>query len=105
MNFLVSLGAFLSLVCLYFFEIPTHHCPFCVLQAEHHYVGYPIHLALFGGAIPGMGVGVLRPFQNIESLREIMPSMQRKLTLLSLLSYTLFGAIAIYGVVFSNLKI
>jgi hypothetical protein len=103
-TFLISLIAFISFICLYFYEIPTHHCPFCVLQGEYFYVGYPSSRALGGGGIGGRGAGVLRLFQDIKSLKEFLPSVQRKFTLLSLLAYALFGAIAIYGMVFSNLK-
>jgi len=31
----------------YIYELPTHHCPFCMLQKEYHYVGYFIWISLF----------------------------------------------------------
>lgn len=31
----------------YIYEIPTHKCPFCMLQKEYYYVGYLIYSTLF----------------------------------------------------------
>jgi len=100
---LVSLASILSFISVYFYELPTHHCPFCILQKEYKFVGYPLYLTLFGGTISGMGVGVLMPFRNTKSLSEIVPSVQKKLTLASLILFTLFTAIVTYRTVFSNL--
>lgn len=33
----------------YIYELPTHRCPFCMLQAEYHYVGYLLWGLLFVG--------------------------------------------------------
>lgn len=101
---LVSGLAFLSYICLYFYELPTHHCPFCILQKEYGYVGYPIYLTFLGAAVSGIGVGSLMPFRKIESLKEIIPSIQKRLVFLSLLCIALYSGIMGYQVIFSNLK-
>ncbi|MCD4667924.1 MAG: hypothetical protein K8R44_04970 [Sulfurimonas sp.] len=31
----------------YIYELPTHKCPFCMLQREYYYVGYIIYATLF----------------------------------------------------------
>jgi len=102
--FFVSVIAFVSFICLYFYELPTHHCPFCILQREYSFVGYPIYLAFLGGGISGTGVGVLMPFRKMESLKDILPAIQKRLSCLSLLSYALFMVIVAYQMIFSNLK-
>ncbi|HSB04387.1 MAG TPA: hypothetical protein VLK23_04275 [Thermodesulfobacteriota bacterium] len=102
-TFVVSVIALISFVCLYFYELPTHHCPFCILQKEYSYIGYPIYLTFLGGAVSGMGVGGIMPFRRINSLKEIVPSIQKRLSLLSLLSYALFMAIVVYQIIASNL--
>jgi len=33
----------------YIYELPTHQCPFCMLQHHYHYVGYIIWTSLFLG--------------------------------------------------------
>ncbi|TFH31159.1 MAG: hypothetical protein E4G97_04665, partial [Deltaproteobacteria bacterium] len=37
-TFAVALASMLSFICLYIYELPTHHCPFCILQKEYGYV-------------------------------------------------------------------
>jgi hypothetical protein len=103
LTFLVSLASILSFISVYFYELPTHHCPFCILQKEYGYIGYPIYMALFGGTISGMGVGILTPFRSMKSLSAILPSIQRRLTIASLILFILFTAIVTYGMVFSGL--
>jgi hypothetical protein len=101
--FLLSAVAFLSFICLYIYELPTHHCPFCILQREYNFVGYPIYAAFLGGGISGMGVGVLRVFGGAKSLEEILPGVQRRLCVISLVFYALFMVIVSYQMIFSNL--
>ncbi len=100
----LSMAAIISFISVYIYELPTHHCPFCILQAEYGYIGYPMFATIMGGALFGTGVGVLTPFRKVKSLREILPPMQRKLALLSLIAYACFTAVAAYRMIFSNLR-
>ena len=102
-QFLVGIVSILSFVSLYFYELPTHHCPFCILQREYGYIGYPLYVALLGSAITGMGVGVLMPFRKIDSLQEVIPTLQRRLAMVSVFLILVFTAIVTYRVIFSNL--
>lgn len=89
--FPVSVAALISFISLYFYELPTHRCPFCILQQEYHYVGYLIYVTLLGGGVAAAGVWALMPFRSIPSLRENLPRIQRRLTGIGL---TLYGALA-----------
>jgi hypothetical protein len=100
---IVSILSVISFVCVYFYELPTHHCPFCILQGEYWYVGYPLYAALFGGAVAGAGVGVLQPFRHVQSLRAIIPQAQKRLAWFALGSYATFLTLVIFGIVSSNL--
>jgi hypothetical protein len=99
----VSLAAIISFISVYIYELPTHHCPFCIVMEEYGYIGYLLYLPLFGAAVTGMGIGVLLPFRGVESLREVLPRLIRKLTLMSLTLYLSFTAIVIYKIATSNL--
>jgi hypothetical protein len=103
-TFLIAVAALISFISLYIYELPTHHCPFCILQAEYHYLGYPLYLTLLAGVVAGLGAGVLTRFRNLASLREVVPAIQRRLTLVALAAYALFTLMAIYEMLFSNLK-
>ncbi len=99
----VSLAAIISFISVYIYELPTHHCPFCIVMEEYGYIGYLLYLPLFGAAVTGMGIGVLLPFRGVESLREVLPRLIKKLTLMSLILYLAFTAIVIYKIATSNL--
>ena len=101
-TFLVSILSIFSFISVYYYELPTHHCPFCILQKEYGYMGYPLYLTLLGGTISGTGVGVLMPFRNIRSLSEVLPSIQRKLTLAGLILFFIFTAMITIRMMFSD---
>lgn len=104
-SFLTALVALISFISVYFYELPTHHCPFCILHSEYGYVGYLLYPALFLSAVSGLGVGAVMPFHNINSLTMVIPRIQRRLASVSILSYCAFMLIAGYGIVFSNLSL
>ena len=97
--FLVSCVALVSFLSLYFYELPTHHCPFCILQREYSYVGYLLYAALFLGVVTGLGVGVLSPFRRIPSLSESLPLIRKRLALICLVAYAVFTVISLYRMV------
>ncbi len=102
---IIFIESLISFISLYFYELPTHHCPFCILHKEYWYVGYALYILLLAGAVAGMGVGTLMPFRKIKSLENIIPAMMRKMTLFSVISYALFVAISTYQMVFSSFKL
>lgn len=100
----ISIASVISFISIYFYELPTHHCPFCILQKEYGYIGYLLYLLLLAGGLAGMGVGLLMPFRQIPSLKATLPAIQKHLALTSISFYLLFTAIATYQIIFSNLK-
>jgi hypothetical protein len=101
--FAVSLAAIISFISIYIYELPTHHCPFCIVMDEYGYIGYALYFPLFGAAVTGMGIGVLMPFRGVESLRAVIPRLINTLTLTSLALYAVFTSIVVYKVATSNL--
>jgi len=55
----VSILALILFFGTYIYELPTHHCPFCLLQKEYYYVGYLLYITLFGGTFFGFSAGVM----------------------------------------------
>jgi hypothetical protein len=103
--FVFAIAAIIAVISVYFYELPTHHCPFCLLQAEYHYIGYPLYGALFSAGITGAGVGVIDRFRDVSSLKAVIPRLQKRLCLTSLIGYIIFMAIAVYPMVFSDFKL
>jgi len=49
---LIALIAFFS---TYVYELPTHNCPFCLLQSDYYFIGYFFYGTLFVGTFFGIG--------------------------------------------------
>jgi len=60
---LVSLIVFFG---TYIYELPTHHCPFCLLQRDYNYVGYFLYASLFLGTFNGIVIGMHHFSQEIQ---------------------------------------
>lgn len=57
LNIIFLVASIISLIIFfspYIYELPTHHCPFCILQKEYFYVGYILYLSLFFGTFFGI---------------------------------------------------
>jgi len=101
--FIIALVSVVSFISLYIYELPTHHCPFCIIMEEYHYIGYLLYLLLFGAVVSGIGVGILLPFRQVDSLKFMLTGFIGKLALSSVLLYLAFTALVSYQIVFSNL--
>jgi hypothetical protein len=100
----VFIVALINYISPYFYELPTHHCPFCILHGEYNFIGYPIYLALLIGGVTGLGIGAISPCSSVKSLEQAIPRIRRELTLICLLSWLVLFAISAWGILFSNLR-
>lgn len=50
----------------YIYQLPTHQCPFCMLQKEYYFIGYIIWGALFLGTFFEISSYILKVFTNKE---------------------------------------
>jgi len=88
----------------YIYELPTHHCPFCMLQGDYNYIGYLIYAALLSGTALGMGAGAAGALRGLESIPSGQEGPRQKLTLASLVSFAVFTLIVLWSVISSNLR-
>lgn len=44
----------------YIYQLPTHHCPFCMMQSDYYFIGYFIFLSLFLGLFFSIVNGVMK---------------------------------------------
>jgi hypothetical protein len=100
----VGLAAVVAWLSPYVYELPTHHCPFCLLQREYHYVGYPLYGALLLASVTGAGAGILMPFRRVPSLAERLPSLQRRLAGTAAAGAATLAALVAFLVATSNLR-
>jgi len=71
---LISLLNLVAFFGTYIYELPTHHCPFCLLQYEYDYIGYFLYGVLFVGTFNGLVVGFI-PFTEIEIIQKYKISL------------------------------
>jgi len=96
--FAVGAASLVSFIGVYIYELPTHRCPFCVLQRDYGYVGYALYLTLLGGAVLGLGAGAIAPAASIPSLAAAVPRLQRRLVAASGLLWALLAAIVAWKI-------
>lgn len=100
---IVSIISIVSFVSIYIYELPTHHCPFDILQKGYNYIGYPLYLFLFTGSFLGMLPGLFQSLAKISSLSHVVPLFQRKWLIWSIVNLTVFTVMVSYAVYSSNL--
>lgn len=104
-SFLVSLVSVVSFISLFIYQMPSHHCPFCILEQDYYFIGYPLYGSLLAGGVAGIGVGVLMPFRGIASLVGILPRIQRSLTVMTLWGFGVFTLLASWPILFSSFRL
>lgn len=92
----VSLEAVLSWVAPAYYELPTHHCPFCLLSPEAGYVGYPLYLFLAVAVISGMGSGLVRGLRRLDPSAPVEPGAERRLCRTSMASFAVVVLMAVW---------
>ncbi|MEW6668931.1 MAG: hypothetical protein AB1512_27290 [Thermodesulfobacteriota bacterium] len=98
----LSLISMISFIAVHYYELPTHHCPFCILQGEYHGIGYPLYVSLFLGGVSGVAVGAIQRLKGPASLAEVIPALQSRLAWVSTAAYLAFVFLATYPLVFSG---
>ncbi len=101
----VSLAAIVSFVSLYIYQLPTHHCPFDMLQAGYHYVGYPLYILLFGGTLFGLLPGIAVPLERVASLRSAVRNAQTRWLRWAIVSVVAFAVLASWPMVFGPMTL
>ena len=66
---IISLLSLIAYFGTYIYELPTHHCPFCLLQKDYDYIGYFLYIFLFIGTFQGLLVGLIDFSKRKESAK------------------------------------
>ncbi|MBJ6723352.1 hypothetical protein [Geomesophilobacter sediminis] len=103
-HFAVALAAIISAVSPYVYELPTHHCPFCLLQREYRYVGYLIYPALLAATVTSVGVGALA-VGRAETAAGELPRFRRRLARWTIAAELLFLGIVAACIATSQLTL
>lgn len=99
----VALAAIISVISLYIYEHPHHHCPFCLLKREYTYFGFVLYAPLFAGAALGLPAGFLGALATPPSLQTALPALLRRLIVTSMACFGVFGLLALWSIAASRL--
>jgi hypothetical protein len=99
----VVLASIVSFLSLYVYELPTHHCPFDMLQRQYGFIGYPIYLTLLAAVYFGLLPGLFQPLRRIPSLSGLIAAAEPRWLTWALVSVLAFVAIASWPVLFGSL--
>ena len=99
----VSLAAIVSFLSLYVYELPTHHCPFDMLQGQYSFIGYPIYFFLFAAVFFGLLPGLLQPLRRLPSLADLIADAEVRWLTLGVVSMLAFVCVASWKVIFGSL--
>ncbi|MDD5390459.1 MAG: hypothetical protein PHD37_14025 [Gallionellaceae bacterium] len=102
LHFPLALAAVVAFIAPYIYEQPNHHCPFCLLQAEHGYAGWVLYLPLFLGTAAGIGAG-LAAAARADSLKVSAPRVAAGLTKVAVAALGVFGLAVLFYLRRSNL--
>ena len=92
----LALASLVAWVAPGFYELPTHHCPFCLLSADYGRVGYALYLLLAVGVLAGGGSGVLHALRRLDPWGSIRPGVERRLCRSSLAAFGLFTLVSLW---------
>jgi len=88
--FFVSLAAIVSFISLYIYQMPTHHCPFDMLQANYGFIGYPLYGGLFIGCLYGLLPGLAQLLPKTLSLHIEIEKTERRWLLRAFFAIVIF---------------
>jgi hypothetical protein len=99
----VALAAVVSTISVYVYELPHHHCPFCLLKNEYGHIGYLLYVPLFGAAAFGVATSLAGWARRYPSLADVAPTIARRFTFVSMAGFAVFGTVSLWLVQRSNL--
>ncbi|MGD2116597.1 MAG: hypothetical protein PVG07_16200 [Acidobacteriota bacterium] len=100
----ISVAAVVAWVAPGFYELPTHHCPFCLLSAEYFYVGFLLYLFLAVAVVAGAGSGLVHALRALDPLGSIAPAEERRLCFASMAGFALFALLAVWPMAVMTLR-
>mgnify|MGYP001827151983 FL=1 len=91
---LVTVSAVVTWIAPSYYELPTHHCPLCLLSPDLGYVGFALYLSLASAVIAGLGSGLVRALRSLDRHDSIRAREERRLCAVSLICFAVVAAIA-----------
>jgi len=88
--------AIIAVFSSYIYAMPYHHCPFCILKPEYHYVGFALYFTLIPASFFGLTTVLVEPFKRRNNLAGSVQKYQQTAIRISLLLLLLLTVISSY---------
>jgi len=89
--FVLSILAIISFISPYVYEVPTLHCPFCLMRKEYGHIGYLLYLLLFGALLLSLLPALLELMKRKEpTIGQVAGGMQSKALNISFVLWGMF---------------
>jgi len=102
LTFFAALAAVVSFISLYIYQMPSHHCPFDMLQGHYNFIGYPLYAGLFIGTLFGLLPGICQPLRHHASLRREIDLLEKYWLWTALLGMLTFLLISCWPMLFGS---
>jgi len=98
----VSLASMVSFLSLYIYELPTHHCPFDVLQLQYRAIGYPLYASLFVAVVFGLLPAMALAFRRQPTFAAAADRVEGRWLRAAIAATIVFVGLASFPVVFGS---
>ncbi len=102
---ILCIASVVAFIGVYYYELPTHHCPFDILQRQYNYVGYGIYGSMFLNTFSAMAVGTVEVFRRRIKKAQLVEGLQRRFAITGLISLLVFLGFVLYPMVFSDFSL
>ena len=101
----LALAAVISWFAPAVYQLPTHHCPFCLLSSDYGYVGYPVYGLLSLAVVAGGGSGLVHRLRAIDRTGGIGPGEERRLCAVSMAGFALFSLFGLWPILATLIRL
>lgn len=74
----VAIASVVAFISVYYYRLPTHHCPFDLLQGQYGFIGYPLYICLFGALLSGLVPALLIVLQRWPLPAALVTRLERR---------------------------
>ncbi|MBU1137847.1 MAG: hypothetical protein KKD01_00570 [Proteobacteria bacterium] len=101
----ISLTSVISFISLYIYQMPSHHCPFDMIQKNYYFIGYPLYMGLFGGILFGLVPGLCLLLRNTASLNREIEKREKRWLIQAFLFFSIFLTISTWPILFGKFQL
>ena len=99
-----AVAAILTWIAPAVYELPTHHCPLCLLGSGHRPLGYLLYLTLAVGLVGGAGAGLLGALRRVDRGGSIRVGEEKRLCATSMAGFVVFAVAGAWPMLASALS-